>query len=730
MSDPKLRAFLDGVLNSYAQVFFSKNKWLAVIILAVTFLDWSAGTSALLMVLLTQALFRVLGLDQAGWQEGLYGLNSLLVGLCLANFYTFNLQFVSLLGIASLLSCFITVWLVRQLGKSQLPFLSLPFLITTWILLLAVRDFSFLSLSEKGVFVDNERFALGGLYLVQVMNQVDTLELPVLVQVYFRSLGAIFFQSSWVAGVLLGIGLLLFSRIAFVLSLLGFAGGYAYMQFVGDDLGAIHYGHIGFNFILSSIALAGFFLIPNRRSILFGLAITPLIAVMNSALSSWFAYFQLPIYSLPFNIIVVLVLYVLHNRQHERHLVLTKVQYGSPEKNLYSYANYLLRFGVGELVRFQLPFYGKWRVSQGHDGEYTHQMEWNHAWDFDLVNQEGLNYRLPGTRLEHYHCFSKTIVAPAPGTVVAVLDGVKDNPVGSINQTHNWGNTVVIQHGPALYSQLSHLKENSILVKEGEQLTTGTPVGVLGNSGRSPYPHLHFQVQASPYIGSETLSMPLSHYLLEKEEGLELVERGIPKEGEQIGNIETDEGLRSAFAFIPGKTLTLIEDTSGASEPLRWKVKTNIATNQNYLHCLQTNSFAYFVLEDKLFYFTDYIGPKKGWLYWFYLSANKVLLGAYEDLEVCDRIPVHHFLSGWRKLLQDVLAPLMLFYQITFTSKCVPVRENFRLRALTLKTKISARWGRFQWRQLYLNLQIEEGQLQRITVQTPSQQFTARCIDG
>lgn len=721
--------YFTGVLNSYAQVFFSKSKVFACIILAVTFMDWASGVSALIMVMLSQLWFRLLGFDQIGVKQGLYGLNSLLVGLCLANFFSFNPQFVSLLVIASLLSCFVTIWLVNQLGRKKLPFLSLPFLVTIWVLLLAVRDFSFISLNEKGVFFDNEMYALGGMQMVEFMEKLETTQLPTLVQVYLRSLGAIFFQSNILAGALIGIGLFLFSRIAFLLSLLGFIAGYAYANFVGDDIGGIHYGHIGFNFILSSIALAGFFLIPTRKSFLFCLVVTPLIAVMNSAFSSLFAYFQLPIYSLPFNAIVVLVLYVLQSRIEEKHLILTKVQYGSPEKNLYSYANYVQRFDPNYNVAFQMPFYGNWRVSQGHNGPHTHQLEWQHAWDFDLVDGKGLSYRDSGARLEHYYCYKKTILAPATGEVVAVLDGVKENPVGVINQEQNWGNTVVIKHNDELYSQLSHLQNGSISCKEGDWVQRGTPIALLGNSGRSPYPHLHFQFQRSPFIGSETIPFPLSNYLNDSDDGLTFVDQGTPVEGEQVGNISVDESLKSAFSFVPGKTLHMarIEDSGGKEE--RWKVKTNIQTNQNYLHCEASGSYAYFVQDTNVFYFTDYIGPKDSLLYYFYLGANKILLGAYEELTLNDHIPVHHFLEGPLKSLQDLIAPFAILYRIGYSAQCQPHRENFRLKQAEFQTEVVARLGNIRLKSYQFQLTVESGRLTRFEITTPNAKIQAVCID-
>ena len=55
------------------------------------------------------------------------------------------------------------------------------------------------------------------------------------------------------------------------------------------------------------------------------------------------------------------------------------------------------------------------------------------------------------------------------------------------------GNTVVLDHGLGLYSLLAHLQE--IGVKEGDHITRGDVVGVVGGTGRVTAPHLHWSVR-------------------------------------------------------------------------------------------------------------------------------------------------------------------------------------------------------------------------------------------
>lgn len=58
------------------------------------------------------------------------------------------------------------------------------------------------------------------------------------------------------------------------------------------------------------------------------------------------------------------------------------------------------------------------------------------------------------------------------------------------------GNTVMIDHGDGLFSVYMHLKKR--LVKTGQEVRKGVPVGLVGSSGRSTGPHLHLSLK---YLG-------------------------------------------------------------------------------------------------------------------------------------------------------------------------------------------------------------------------------------
>lgn len=88
------------------------------------------------------------------------------------------------------------------------------------------------------------------------------------------------------------------------------------------------------------------------------------------------------------------------------------------------------------------------------------------------------------------------VVAAAPGTVAGARDGEPDVGRGAAARAgRECGNGVRIV-GADGWSQLyCHLKSGTIRVAEGDRVEAGTPLGQIGLSGRTEFPHLHFVVR-------------------------------------------------------------------------------------------------------------------------------------------------------------------------------------------------------------------------------------------
>jgi murein DD-endopeptidase MepM/ murein hydrolase activator NlpD len=95
----------------------------------------------------------------------------------------------------------------------------------------------------------------------------------------------------------------------------------------------------------------------------------------------------------------------------------------------------------------------------------------------------------PYGRYPHFHT-GIDMVEPFGSPVFAADDGVVAL-VGS--SSSGYGNYVVIAHAGGFDTLYGHL--SSILVKAGQRVTQGTPVGLEGSTGNSTGPHLHFELR-------------------------------------------------------------------------------------------------------------------------------------------------------------------------------------------------------------------------------------------
>lgn len=706
--------FRQSISNSYTQVFFSKNKVLGFLLILVSLFDLNAGASGLIAVVSANLLAYLTGLNRQKVIDGLYGFNALLAGLGLGLYFQLSPALLVVLVFTALLSVLFSLLIEGFFYKYGLPYLSLPFLFSLWIVSLSTREFTQLEVSQRGIYMLNEMYLLGGMPLVKLYDWFGQLELPSAVKMFFRSLGAIFFQYHLFGGMVIAAGLLYWSRLAFVYAAAGFTAAWYFYQFTGADLSALNDSYIGFNFILTSIALGVFFVVPSIYSLIWIVVAVPILAFLITAGGHWLGIYQLSVYSLPFNLVVILTLYLFKVRErfHEKP-TLVYLQQHSPERNLYSYLVNRKRLSHLGKIAVKLPFFGKWTVTQGIDDVYTHKDVWKYAWDFEMTDEEGKTYQREGHQAEDYYCFGKPVIAPADGYVTDLAEGIDDNAIGDVNLHHNWGNSVVIHHAEGFFSQLSHLRRGSILVKKGQYVRKGEQIACCGNSGRSPYPHLHFQFQTSAEIGGATLDYPFSAFL-KHQSGSEFFAASQPLKGDVVSNNQITDILDTALHFVPGQVIRFrFGDQSG--EPVEWKTETDIYNN-SYLECSQTKAKAWFIRQPDIFYFTHFEGNRQSLLFEFYLGAYQLVTGFTPGLVMNESITLALWPGKILLTVQDFFAPFYRFLNITHRLQQVKYVNDLNSSRLILASEVRfSFFHRLKEKRNY-ELTFEDNQIQRFTV--------------
>ena len=127
-----------------------------------------------------------------------------------------------------------------------------------------------------------------------------------------------------------------------------------------------------------------------------------------------------------------------------------------------------------------------------------------YAVDWEQLDEEGRVYRGSATDVASYNIYGKDVLAVADATVTSVINNLPNEVPGKmptnipIEQAD--GNSIVLDLGAGRYALYAHLKPGSIKVHTGDTVKLGQTIALVGNSGNTLEPHLHFHVMnhASP----------------------------------------------------------------------------------------------------------------------------------------------------------------------------------------------------------------------------------------
>jgi urea transporter len=530
---------LAPLARAYAGVFFCESPWVGAWFAVNT---WWSPNSALLgiVALLAAAVWgRLLSLNGPG-QPHL--LNSMLVGLYIGAFHVPNIILLSWIVLAALFTTLIAHWLASLFWRwGKLPVLSLPFVLVTWLVLLAIQgQFPALAhapsagtLTTFTPWLDNFFIALGWLMLVPYP----------------------------LAGALLFAGLLITSRYLAVLAIAGYLAGHGILLLLHQ-----HDGHaFDYNFMLAAMALGGVFVIPGRASFILALAAGALAAWLAVAQGTLLQSFYLPLLTLPFIIAVYIWLGALSTRATTSPPYLTLESPTVPEVSMERMRLAHTRGGDPTMPALQPPFHGEWQVSQGFDGPYTHRGEWQHALDFHIV-EGASSYRGNGFAQGDYYCFGAPILAPTSGQIVRVRDDLPDVAPGEADVANNWGNFVLLRSDFGYYVILAHLRQASLKVHVGQWVKAGELLAACGSSGRSPEPHLHMHVQNEEWLGCPTRPFHLTNVLLRCEGNTEFHLYQVPAQGSRLAAAPRNAQLTTALHIQPGRVFSYALRLPGKAE--------------------------------------------------------------------------------------------------------------------------------------------------------------------
>ena len=124
------------------------------------------------------------------------------------------------------------------------------------------------------------------------------------------------------------------------------------------------------------------------------------------------------------------------------------------------------------------------------------------AVDWEQLNADGRIYSGPQGDLRSYAIFGAPVLAVADAVVSEATDGLPEQMPGKypagISLDDADGNSVILDLGNGCHALYAHMQPGSLRVHPGDKVRRGQVIGLVGDSGNSIVPHLHFQVMDRP----------------------------------------------------------------------------------------------------------------------------------------------------------------------------------------------------------------------------------------
>ncbi|MBN8730735.1 MAG: M23 family metallopeptidase [Acidobacteria bacterium] len=175
---------------------------------------------------------------------------------------------------------------------------------------------------------------------------------------------------------------------------------------------------------------------------------------------------------------------------------------------------------------------GPWLAANGPDGNTHHRrssmsyggrvvVPQRFTIDFVRLNDKGETHSGNPRENRNYLCYGNEALAVADATVVRLKDGIPENIPHPTERAvpMSWetvsGNYVVLDLGSGRFAVYAHLQPGSLRVKVGDRVKTGDALGLVGNSGMSTEPHLHFHVSDSLDLGGDGLPFAFDRFYRE-----------------------------------------------------------------------------------------------------------------------------------------------------------------------------------------------------------------------
>lgn len=306
------------ILRGVGQVFFCGNAVTGLVFLVALYIGGiTAGLAATVGVVTSTITAYLLGFSEDDIDAGLYGFNGTLVGPCLFLFLE-NTPFLWVYVVfAAILSSVVLAALIRILTPYKIPASTSPFVLTSWMFMVAVYSFDNLSpgpvLPPPGI---PEALASADLPVAAWVSAMTDVTAELWYVALTKGIAEVMFADNVLVGILFLIGIAITSLRGAFMALCGTFVGVLVPVLLGASQNLIEMGLYAFNPVLTMMAIGWVFLKPSVGTAFLALVAGILTVVCQAGLANFLAPIGLPTLTFPFVLTMWMFLFAASVSKH------------------------------------------------------------------------------------------------------------------------------------------------------------------------------------------------------------------------------------------------------------------------------------------------------------------------------------------------------------------------------------------------------------------------------
>ncbi len=226
----------------------------------------------------------------------------------------------------------------------------------------------------------------------------------------------------------------------------------------------------------------------------------------------------------------------------------------------------------GKSLVIGAPLRGRWLAANGFSNDTGHRraeipidgearVPQRFATDWVKLGDDGLIARNGDlSQNANYYTYGAEALAVADGVVVGIKDGIPENVPQTkaravpITLETIPGNYVMLDIGGGRFALYAHFQPNSLKVKVGDRVKLGQVLGLVGNSGNSDLPHLHFHIgNAASGLAAEGVPYVLKSFLMQGviKSNVEIIKGGFKPDPTAGSKRQMEIPIQNAVVVFP-----------------------------------------------------------------------------------------------------------------------------------------------------------------------------------